>query len=50
MKREKAACNVGPRIGTVDDVGEIAGWLSSEKSRWVTGRVMCASGGVNKIL
>lgn len=50
MEREKAACNVGPRIGTVDDIAEIAGWLSSEKSRWVTGSVMCANGGVQKIL
>lgn len=50
MEREKAACNVGPRIGTVDDIAEIAGWLSSEKSRWVTGSVMCANGGVHKIL
>lgn len=50
MEREKAACNVGPRIGTVDDIAEIAGWLCSEKSRWVTGSVMCANGGVYKIL
>lgn len=50
IESAKAACNVGPRIGTVDDIAEIAGWLSSEKSRWVTGSVMCASGGVHKIL
>lgn len=50
MAREVAACSVGPRIGTVDDIAEIAGWLSSEKSRWVTGSVMCANGGVHKIL
>ncbi|KAK7702401.1 hypothetical protein SLS64_009693 [Diaporthe eres] len=50
VEREKTACNVGPRIGTVDDIAEIAGWLCSEKSRWVTGSVMCANGGVYKIL
>lgn len=50
MEKDKAACNVGHRIRTVDDIAEIADWLSSEKSRWVTGSVMCATGGVYKIL
>ena len=33
------------RVGTVDDVAKIVGWLAGEESRWVTGQVISASGG-----
>lgn len=42
--------NVAERMGEPDDIAEIVGWLCTEKARWVTGSVMCASGGVTKIL
>lgn len=38
------------RLGRPDDIAEIAGWLATEKARWVTGSVMNANGGVTKIL
>jgi NAD(P)-dependent dehydrogenase (short-subunit alcohol dehydrogenase family) len=50
MDRESSKVSVGKRFGTVDDIAEIAGWLCSEGSRWVTGSVSCANGGVTKIL
>lgn len=50
LDRETSKVSVGKRVGTVDDVAEIAGWLCSEKSRWVTGSVTCANGGATKIL
>lgn len=33
------------RLGTVDDIAQIVGWLAGEESRWVTGQVISASGG-----
>lgn len=42
--------NVEERVGEPDDIAEIAGWLTTEKARWVTGSVMNANGGVTKIL
>ncbi|POR37671.1 Versicolorin reductase [Tolypocladium paradoxum] len=33
------------RLGTLDDIAQIAAWLASEESRWVTGQVISASGG-----
>lgn len=33
------------RLGTFDDIAQIAAWLASEESRWVTGQVISASGG-----
>lgn len=50
IDRETSKVSVGKRVGTVDDVAEIAGWLCSEGSRWVTGSITCASGGATKIL
>lgn len=42
--------SVEERMGEPEDIAEIVGWLCTEKARWVTGSVMCASGGVTKIL
>lgn len=50
VDKETDKVSVGKRMGTVDDIAEVAGWLCSEGSRWVTGSVTCANGGVTKIL
>jgi NAD(P)-dependent dehydrogenase (short-subunit alcohol dehydrogenase family) len=34
------------RIGTVDDIADVALFLASEKSRWITGQWISVSGGV----
>ncbi|KJZ75457.1 hypothetical protein HIM_05153 [Hirsutella minnesotensis 3608] len=34
------------RIGSTDDIAQIAAWLASEESRWVTGQAISASGGL----
>ncbi|KAF6829648.1 3-oxoacyl-(acyl-carrier-protein) reductase [Colletotrichum musicola] len=50
LEQKKQACSVGRRLGEVDDVAEVVGFLASEKSRWVTGSIVCANGGTVKIL
>ncbi|KAJ0115228.1 3-oxoacyl-acyl-carrier-protein reductase [Diaporthe amygdali] len=49
VSRTQLVC-VEERFGEPDDIAEIAGWLCTEKARWVTGSVMNANGGVTKIL
>jgi NAD(P)-dependent dehydrogenase (short-subunit alcohol dehydrogenase family) len=34
------------RTGTVDDIADVALFLASEKSRWVTGQWISVSGGI----
>lgn len=34
------------RVGTVDEIAKIVGWLAGEESKWVTGQVVSASGGL----
>ncbi|KAL6872193.1 NAD(P)-binding protein [Trichoderma novae-zelandiae] len=34
-----------PRSGTPDDIAQIAAFIASEESRWVTGSTVCANGG-----
>ncbi|KAK1705829.1 3-oxoacyl-(acyl-carrier-protein) reductase [Colletotrichum lupini] len=50
IKFKMEACSVDRRLGEVDDVAEIVGWLCCEKSRWVSGSAVCANGGTVKIL
>jgi len=33
------------RVGTVEEVAKIVGWLAGGESSWVTGQVISASGG-----
>ncbi|CAI6338853.1 unnamed protein product [Periconia digitata] len=33
------------RHGTVDDIVQVVGWLSEERSRWISGQTISASGG-----
>lgn len=42
---QKATTPLQNRLGTFDDVAQIAAWLASEESRWVTGQAISASGG-----
>jgi 3-oxoacyl-[acyl-carrier protein] reductase len=42
---QKSQTPVENRIGTVDDIAQIVAWLASERSRWITGQVLSASGG-----
>ncbi len=42
--------SVGPRVAECEDIADVVGFLVSEKSRWVSGSVMCATGGAVKIL
>ncbi|OJJ35408.1 hypothetical protein ASPWEDRAFT_155162 [Aspergillus wentii DTO 134E9] len=42
---QKAQTPVERRIGRVDDVAQVVGWLGSEESRWITGQVVAATGG-----
>ena len=34
-----------PRSGTPDDIAQIAAFIASEESRWITGSTISASGG-----
>ena len=33
------------RLGTTDDMAQIAGWLAAEESRWINGDTISATGG-----
>ena len=33
------------RLGTIDDIAQIVGFLAEERSRWITGQTISASGG-----
>lgn len=50
LARETEKINVARRIGDVNDIANIVGFLASEASRWVTGSSISASGGATKIL
>ncbi|ADD45172.1 SDR family oxidoreductase [Stackebrandtia nassauensis] len=40
-----AAWSVFKRVGEVDDVAEVVGFIASDKARWVTGQFIDATGG-----
>lgn len=46
MEEENKKVPAGQRCGTVDDIGDIVLFLAQERSRWVTGDVICANGGM----
>lgn len=46
MEEQNKKVPAGQRCGTVEDIGDIVLFLSEEKSRWVTGDVICANGGM----
>ncbi|KAL4963227.1 SDR family NAD(P)-dependent oxidoreductase [Aspergillus stella-maris] len=46
MEEENKKVPAGQRCGTVEDIGDIVTFLAEERSRWVTGDVICANGGI----
>lgn len=46
MEEQNKKVPAGQRCGTVKDIGDIVVFLAQEKSRWVTGDVICANGGM----
>ena len=46
MEEENKRVPAAPRCGTEADVAEIVLFLCEERSRWVTGDVICANGGM----
>lgn len=44
-QKQSAEWSVFNRLGQVDDVADIVGFLASEKSRWITGQFIDATGG-----
>ena len=45
VEMQKSQTPVGHRLGTVDDVAQIVAFLAEERSRWISGQVISASGG-----
>ncbi len=45
VEMQKNATPVENRVGTTDDIAQIVGFLAEEKSRWVSGQAISASGG-----
>lgn len=46
MEEENKKVPAAPRCGTEQDVADIVAFLCEERSRWVTGDVICANGGM----
>ncbi|KAI9041799.1 SDR family NAD(P)-dependent oxidoreductase [Aspergillus affinis] len=46
MEEQNKKVPAGQRCGTVQDIGDIVTFLAEERSRWVTGDVICANGGM----
>lgn len=45
VQMQMRATPVGGRLGEVEDVAALVGWLAGEESRWVSGQALSASGG-----
>jgi 3-oxoacyl-[acyl-carrier protein] reductase len=45
VEAQKKATPVQNRVGTVEEVADVVGWLAGEESRWITGQTISASGG-----
>ncbi|PLB51996.1 short chain dehydrogenase, partial [Aspergillus steynii IBT 23096] len=46
MEEQNKKVPAGQRCGTVEDIADIVTFLAEERSRWVTGDVICANGGM----
>lgn len=46
MEEQNKKTPAAPRAGTEGDVADIVAFLCEERSRWVTGHVVCANGGM----
>lgn len=42
---QKATTPLEQRLGSTEEIGGIVGWLAGPDASWVTGQVICASGG-----
>jgi 3-oxoacyl-[acyl-carrier protein] reductase len=45
VEGQKNATPIENRLGTVEEVAAVVGWLAGSESRWVTGQTISASGG-----
>ncbi|KAH8585546.1 hypothetical protein B0O99DRAFT_530538 [Bisporella sp. PMI_857] len=45
VDKQKSDTPVENRIGTIEEITAVVGWLAGEESRWVTGQTISASGG-----
>jgi 3-oxoacyl-[acyl-carrier protein] reductase len=45
VEAQKKATPIENRVGTVEEVSRVVGWLASEESGWITGQTISASGG-----
>jgi 3-oxoacyl-[acyl-carrier protein] reductase len=45
VEGQKQATPIENRLGTVEEVAAVVGWLAGSESRWVTGQTISASGG-----
>jgi 3-oxoacyl-[acyl-carrier protein] reductase len=45
VEGQKKATPIENRLGTVEEVAAVVGWLAGNESRWVTGQTISASGG-----
>ena len=46
MEEQNKKVPAAPRCGRPDDVADIITFLCEERSRWVTGDILCANGGM----
>lgn len=46
FERNKNICAAAPRAGEPDDIAQVVAFLASESSRWVTGSLISATGGI----
>ena len=46
MEEQNKKVPAAPRCGTAQDVADIVTFLTEERSRWITGDVLCANGGM----
>ena len=46
MEAENKKVPAAPRCGTAEDIADIVTFLCEERSRWVTGDIICANGGM----
>jgi 3-oxoacyl-[acyl-carrier protein] reductase len=49
VEGQKKITAVEKRLGTVDDVALVVGWLAEEQSRWISGQSISASGGYSML-
>jgi len=47
VEMQKLMTPLQNRLGTVEEIARVVEWLAEERSQWVTGQVICASGGMN---